>query len=74
MEDVRHRREFRMTTRQAAEYFGVSSATLIKMEKGGDLAPQRTPRGHRRYSLRILEEYVQSKRRPVPRPKADESN
>lgn len=63
MKDMRDRKEFRMTTRQAAEYLGVSRATLIRMEKGGDLTPHRTPRGHRRYSPDMLEEYVQSNRR-----------
>ena len=65
MENAIDRKKFRMTARQAAEYLGVSLVTLSKMEMGGELVPFRTPGGHRRYSLRILEEYVQSKRRPV---------
>jgi len=63
MEDARDRHRFRLTARQAAEYLGVSLVTLRKMEKGGELVPFRTPGGHRRYSLEILEEYVESKRR-----------
>jgi len=74
MEEAIDRKKFRMTARQAAEYLGVSLVTLRKMEKEGELVPFRTPGGHRRYSLEVLEEYVQSKRRPVARPKADESN
>ena len=63
MENARDRKKFQMTARQAAEYLGVSTVTLSKMGKGGELVPFRTPGGHRRYSLEILEEYVQSKRR-----------
>jgi excisionase family DNA binding protein len=63
MEEVIDRQRFRMTARQAAEYFGVSIVTLTKMEKEGELVPFRTPGGHRRYSLEVLEEYAQSKRR-----------
>jgi len=74
MEDARDRRKFRMTARQAAEYLGVSLVTLRKMEKGGELVPFRTPGGHRRYSLEILEEYAQSKRRSTAPRKADGSN
>ena len=74
MENTIDRKMFRMTARQAAEYLGVSLVTLRKMEKEAELVPFRTPGGHRRYSLEVLEEYIQSKRRPVARPKADESN
>ena len=65
MEGVSERRKFRMTARQAAEYLGVSLITLGKMEGEGELVPFRTPGGHRRYSLEMLEEYVEGKRRPV---------
>ena len=60
-----------MTARQAAEYLGVSLTTLRKMEKEGELVPFRTPGGHRRYSLEILEEYVESNRRSGAPGKAD---
>ena len=63
MEDVITRKKFRMTAPQAAEYLGISLVTLGKMEKEGELVPFRTPGGHRRYSLEILEEYVEMKRR-----------
>lgn len=62
MENAIDRKKFRMTARQAAEYLGVSLVTLRKMEKEAELVPFRTPGGHRRYSLEVLEEYVQSKR------------
>ena len=63
MEDVRDRRKFQARAGQAAEYLGVSAVTLRKMEKGEDLAPHRTPRGHRRYSLEMLEQFIESNRR-----------
>jgi len=70
MEEVIDRQKFRMTARQAAEYLGVSIVTLTKMEKEGELVPFRTPGGHRRYSLEILEEYVEGKRRSAAPGKA----
>ena len=63
MEDMNDRKKFRMTARQAAAHLGVSLVTLRKMEKEGELVPFRTPGGHRRYSLEMLEEYVESRRR-----------
>jgi len=48
--------------------------TLRKMEKEGELVPFRTPGGHRRYSLEILEEYVETKRRSTAPGKADGSD
>jgi len=74
MQEMNHRKKFRITARQAAEYLGVSMVTLRKMEKEGELVPFRTPGGHRRYSLEILEEYVQSKRRSAAPRKTDGSN
>jgi len=63
MEDVRDRRKFQVRAGQAADYLGVSAVTLRKMEKEGELVPPRTPRGHRRYSLEMLEQYIESNRR-----------
>jgi len=74
MEDASDRRKFRMTARQAAEYLGVSLITLGKMERGGELVPFRTPGGHRRYSLEMLEEYVESKRRSIAPGEAEGSH
>jgi len=74
MEDARDRRKFRMTARQAAEYLGVSLATLTKMEKEGELVPFRTPGGHRRYSLGILEDYAEDNRRSTAPRKGDGSD
>jgi excisionase family DNA binding protein len=52
-----------LTAREAAEYLRVSLYTLSKMESEGGLVPFRTPGGHRRYSLRMLEEYLEKTRK-----------
>ena len=51
-----------LTAREAAEYLRVSLYTLGKMETEGSLIPFRTPGGHRRYSLRMLNEYLEESR------------
>ncbi len=59
-----------LTAKEAAEYLRVSLYTLKKMESEGGLIPFHTPGGHRRYSLRMLDEYLEksriSSRRPGP--------
>lgn len=52
-----------MTAKEAAQYLRISLFTLSKMEREGGLVPYRTPGGHRRYSLRMLNEYLNSSRR-----------
>ena len=56
-----------LTAREAAEYLRVSLYTLRKMEKEGSLMPFRTPGGHRRYSIRMLDEYLEKSRKPSRR-------
>ena len=51
-----------LTAREAAEYLRVSLYTLKKMEIEGSLIPFRTPGGHRRYSLKMLNEYLEESR------------
>ncbi len=51
-----------LTAREAAEYLRVSLYTLRKMEMEGLLTPFRTPGGHRRYSLQMLDEYLEKSR------------
>ena len=51
-----------LTAREAAEYLRVSLYTLRRMESQGSLIPFRTPGGHRRYSLRMLNEYLEESR------------
>jgi len=55
-----------MTAKEAAGYLRVSLFTLSKIEGQGGLVPYRTPGGHRRYSLRMLNEYLEkSKERRI---------
>ena len=63
-----------LTAKEAAAYLGVSLYTLKKIERAGHFKPYRTPGGHRRYSLEVLEEYVESNRRSGAPGKADGSN
>jgi len=53
-----------LTAREAARYLRVSMFTLSKIESNGGLVPYRTPGGHRRYSLRMLNQYLNNSRRP----------
>ncbi len=52
-----------MNSREAARYLRVSQFTLDKIERSGGLVPYRTPGGHRRYSLRMLNQYLNNSRR-----------
>ena len=52
-----------MTAREAAKYLRVSQFTLDRIERAGGLVPYRTPGGHRRYSLRMLNRYLNNSRR-----------
>jgi len=56
-----------LTARDAAAYLGVSLNTLNRIEKRGLILPFRTPGGHRRYELRMLDEYLESTRQPLRR-------
>jgi excisionase family DNA binding protein len=51
-----------LTAKEAAEYLRVSLYTLRRMESNGSLIPFRTPGGHRRYSLKMLNEYLERSR------------
>jgi excisionase family DNA binding protein len=52
-----------MTAKEAAKYLRVSQFTLDKIEREGGLVPYRTPGGHRRYSLQMLNKYLHDSRR-----------
>ena len=52
-----------MTAKEAAKYLRVSMFTLSKIESNGGLVPYRTPGGHRRYSLRMLNQHLNNSRR-----------
>lgn len=56
-----------LTAREAAEYLRVSLFTLGRIEKEGLLVPFRTPGGHRRYSVEMLDEYLERSRAQLGR-------
>ena len=51
-----------LTAKEAAVYLRVSLLTLSKIEKQCGLVPFRTPGGHRRYSMEMLNEYLEKSR------------
>ena len=53
-----------LRAKEAAMYLGISVLTLRRMEKSGVLSPYRTLGGHRRYSIEMLEEYLENSRNP----------
>ncbi len=52
-----------VTAKEAAEYLRVSMFTLNKIQRESGLVPYRTPGGHRRYSLGMLNRYLDNSRR-----------
>ncbi|NOZ26628.1 MAG: helix-turn-helix domain-containing protein [Chloroflexi bacterium] len=61
-----------LTAREAAQYLNISLSTLHRIEQEGWLVPYRTPGGHRRYSIKMLQEYLEKTRRQ-PSQRADDS-
>lgn len=55
-------RKILLKAREAAEYLRISLFTLSKIERIGMLTPFRTPGGHRRYSLDMLNYYLEANR------------
>lgn len=53
-----------MTAKEAAAYLRISLFTLRKIEQQGLIVPYRTPGGHRRYSVDMLNEYLEKSRIP----------
>jgi excisionase family DNA binding protein len=53
-----------LTAKECAQYLRVSPFTLRKMEQQGLIVPSRTPGGHRRYTLEMLNEYLENSRVP----------
>jgi len=53
-----------LTAKEAASYLRVSLFTLRKIEQEGLIVPYRTPGGHRRYSVTMLNEYLEASRVP----------
>ncbi len=52
-----------LTAKEAITYLGISLNTLNRIEKRGLLQPFRTPGGHRRYDMTMLDEYLEASRR-----------
>ncbi|MGB2895113.1 MAG: helix-turn-helix domain-containing protein [Anaerolineales bacterium] len=59
---MEHSRTQLLNARQAAEYLGISLSTLRRIEREGSLIPFRTPGGHRRYRINMLDEYLERSR------------
>lgn len=55
-----------LIAREAAQYLHISLFTLGRIEKEGLLVPFRTPGGHRRYSLEMLNEYLERSKGRLP--------
>jgi len=56
-----------LRAREATKYLNISLATLYRIERKGKLTPFRTAGGHRRYSLAMLNEYLErSRQRSLP--------
>jgi hypothetical protein len=53
---------------EAAEYLRISLFTLNKIQRLGLLAPFRTPGGHRRYTLAMLNQYLEESRSATNKP------
>jgi excisionase family DNA binding protein len=51
-----------LKAREAAEYLRISLFTLNKMERQGLVTPMRTPGGHRRYTVEMLNQYLEQSR------------
>jgi excisionase family DNA binding protein len=56
-----------LTAREASAYLGISLNTLNRIEKRGLILPFRTPGGHRRYDIRMLDDYLEASRQPSRR-------
>ena len=56
LSDRTHQKLTLLTAHEAADYLRVSLSTLNRIERRGLLQPLRTPGGHRRYTLEMLNE------------------
>jgi excisionase family DNA binding protein len=57
-----------LTAKEAATYLRISLFTLRKIEQQGLIVPYRTPGGHRRYNVEMLNQYLESSRMPPANP------
>jgi len=51
-----------LTAKESADYLRISTFTLRKIERQGLIIPYRTPGGHRRYSMDMLNDYLERSR------------
>lgn len=51
------------TTKEAAEYLGMSQSTIYRMEKKELISSTRTPGGQRRFSKKTIEEYLKKSKK-----------
>jgi excisionase family DNA binding protein len=51
-----------LTAKEAAAYLRISLFTLRKIEQQGLIVPYRTPGGHRRYKVEMLNQYLERSR------------
>lgn len=65
MEVADNEKKVLLKAREAAEYLRISLFTLNKIERQRLLIPFRTPGGHRRYSLEMLNQYLEENRFPT---------
>lgn len=56
--DLRHDRQLVFTSSQAAEYLGVSLATIRRWTDAGHISCYRTPGGQRRFSRAQLDGFI----------------
>ncbi len=59
---MKHDRNQLLNAKLAAEYLGISLSTLGRIEREGNLIPFRTPGGHRRYRINMLDDYLERSR------------
>jgi len=52
-----------LTTKEACQYLRISPSTLNKAVREGKLVPARTPGGHYRFTVRMLNDYLVKSRR-----------
>jgi excisionase family DNA binding protein len=63
---TRNDRRLVFTSSQAAEYLGVSLATIRRWTDAGHISCYRTPGGQRRFSRAQLDEFISSMQRDAP--------
>jgi excisionase family DNA binding protein len=59
---MKYDRDQLLNAKLAAEYLGISLSTLGRIEREGNLIPFRTPGGHRRYRINMLDDYLERSR------------